>query len=264
MAKKTKQDVLVSYKFLPIFEELFHRGMSDMVAKLIIAIIKYDMDGTPPDFAYDPGISILWESVIKPVLDTNKKRYEETVKARQEAGRNGGIRKAENSKNIAKLPNGSKSNQTSAKLPDNDDDVDVDIDNNNLINPNGLIVTPSCDPLPKFGRHQPIVDAWNSLPLPNIITLKGTRLKLLNARIKEYGEDEVIHAITMIRNSKFLQGQNGKGWYITFDWLIKPNNFGKVLEGIYDDRQGSVDAVPNGKNDAQAGYQKLLGLLGEE
>jgi len=33
-----------------------------------------------------------------------------------------------------------------------------------------------------------------------------------------------------------LKGQNNKGWTITFDWFIKPNNFIKVLEGNYKDK----------------------------
>ena len=34
-----------------------------------------------------------------------------------------------------------------------------------------------------------------------------------------------------------IKGQNNRNWTITFDWLIKPNNFIKVLEGNYDDKE---------------------------
>ena len=46
-----------------------------------------------------------------------------------------------------------------------------------------------------------------------------------------------LQAINNIRNSSFLKGQNNRNWTITFDWLIKPNNFIKVLEGNYDDKE---------------------------
>lgn len=89
-------------------------------------------------------------------------------------------------------------------------------------------------------QTQRIMDAWNSLGLQTIqrITPNSTRQKLLRARIREYGIDGVLKAIERIRESTFLQG--GKGWVITFDWLIKPNNFPKVLEGNYDERKQAV------------------------
>lgn len=81
----------------------------------------------------------------------------------------------------------------------------------------------------------PIQDKWNSLGLSKIRDIKGNRLKLLNARIKEYGIDGVLEAIENIKTSSFLKGQNKNNWVIVFDWFIKPNNFIKVLEGNYND-----------------------------
>lgn len=76
---------------------------------------------------------------------------------------------------------------------------------------------------------------WNLLGISNISCIKNTRQKLLKARIKEHGTDNVINAIGNIEKSSFLKGQNDRGWVITFDWFVKPNNFIKVLEGNYDD-----------------------------
>ena len=85
----------------------------------------------------------------------------------------------------------------------------------------------------------PIQETWNSLGLSKINSIKGNRLKLLKARIKEYGIDTILKAIESIRNSSFLKGQNKTGWVIVFDWFIKPNNFPKVLEGNYTDKEGN-------------------------
>lgn len=63
------------------------------------------------------------------------------------------------------------------------------------------------------------------------------RFKSLNARINEYGLDLVLEAVRNVGKSKFLKGQNNRSWTITFDWLIKPNNFAKVLEGNYTDKE---------------------------
>ncbi|MCQ2016326.1 DNA replication protein [Clostridium butyricum] len=84
-----------------------------------------------------------------------------------------------------------------------------------------------------------VMRKWNLLGISNISCIKNTRQKLLKARIKEHGTDNVINAIGNIEKSSFLKGQNDRGWVITFDWFVKPNNFIKVLEGNYDDNNGS-------------------------
>lgn len=95
-------------------------------------------------------------------------------------------------------------------------------------------------------KVQPVIDKWNSLNLQKLVCIKeGTnRYKLLNARIKDYGMDSVLKAIDMIGESSFLKGNSTKGWTITFDWLIKPNNFIKVLEGNYSDKQEKPSTEP--------------------
>lgn len=101
-------------------------------------------------------------------------------------------------------------------------------------------------------QEQKAIDAWNEVAketgLPIVTKLaQGTkRANMLTARINQYGVDDVILAIRRIRDSKFLQGQNRNGWSISLDWLVKPNNFPKVLEGNYDDKKhmgGRLDAI---------------------
>lgn len=94
---------------------------------------------------------------------------------------------------------------------------------------------------------QPIIEAWNNLNLSKVVNIKNNRLKLLKVRIKEYGIDSVIQAIESIKKSNFLKGQNKNNWIITFDWFIKPNNFIKVLEGNYTDKED--ENVLPGRND---------------
>lgn len=84
-----------------------------------------------------------------------------------------------------------------------------------------------------------LIEKWNSLNLTSKLTkiTSGTnRHKMLKARVKQYSEDEVLNAIDEVNESKFLKGQ-AKDFEITFDWFIKPNNFLKVIEGNYKDKQ---------------------------
>ncbi len=92
---------------------------------------------------------------------------------------------------------------------------------------------------------QKIGNYWNESVKETLIkpitklTPHTKRYESLNARCNEYGYDKVIEAIGKIKNSDFLQGKNSKGWVITFDWFVLPNNFPKVLEGNYDNHQAS-------------------------
>lgn len=83
---------------------------------------------------------------------------------------------------------------------------------------------------------QRVISAWNDLPsVPKVQRLMptSTRYKMMMARIRDYGIDDVLCAIENVRQSPFLLGDNRKGWQITFDWFVKPNNFPKVLDGNY-------------------------------
>ena len=99
-----------------------------------------------------------------------------------------------------------------------------------------------------------IVAEWNTLEKLGITPVakigNGTnRQKQLRARLKTYTEDDFIKAIDNVRHSQFLQGGGSKGWVITFDWFIRPNNFPKVLEGNYNmgsnAKDGEIDARQN-------------------
>lgn len=83
-----------------------------------------------------------------------------------------------------------------------------------------------------------IIEEWNSIDdnVPNVTLIRNgsTRQRLLQARINEYGFDNVLKAIDNVKNSQYLKGYV-KPFRITFDWFIKPNNFPKVLDGNYND-----------------------------
>lgn len=85
-------------------------------------------------------------------------------------------------------------------------------------------------------KAKEVIAAWNSestLPEVKRCSPDSERGKMLIARIKEYGVDEVISAVRLAGNSKFLLDA---AWF-DFSWFVKPNNFIKVLEGKYN-RQG--------------------------
>ncbi|WP_338627650.1 phage replisome organizer N-terminal domain-containing protein [Clostridium baratii] len=114
---------------------------------------------------------------------------------------------------------------------DKDIDKDIDIDN---ISKDILCST----------FVQRLIEKWNSINLSTRLTkiTQGTnRHKMLKARVKQYGEDEILKAIDEISKSRFLMGKIND-FEVTFDWFIKPNNFLKIYEGNYRDKEGESNA----------------------
>jgi hypothetical protein len=74
------------------------------------------------------------------------------------------------------------------------------------------------------------------LPAPRDI---DAHLVKLTASISKHGLDGWREVLTKIRASAFLKGENPNGWRLTLSWLVKPENFAKVLDGNYDKRNSS-------------------------
>lgn len=82
-----------------------------------------------------------------------------------------------------------------------------------------------------------IMDFWNKhSKLKSITVMTEKRKSHINARVKEHGLEAVYKVIDNVSKSSFLRGNNSRGWTANFDWIILPNNFVKVLEGNYLDR----------------------------
>jgi hypothetical protein len=76
--------------------------------------------------------------------------------------------------------------------------------------------------------------------------LAEQRKKMLAARIRTHGMQAFCDAVIKATQSDFLKGENRRGWCATFDWLIKPVNFDKVLSGNYDSKKTKEHG--NGEN----------------
>ena len=86
------------------------------------------------------------------------------------------------------------------------------------------------------------------------LPISDARKTSIRARIREHGKEAFIAVIAKAMASDFLKGQNQRGFKATFDWLIKPTNFEKVLSGNFDNREN----IPGGggyKGDATIGTE---------
>ena len=114
------------------------------------------------------------------------------------------------------------------KIKNKKEDIDKEKDNKLIVSKDTICQT----------DVRRVIEEWNKLQEVGINPIRdikpsSKRYQLLKGRIREYGIDEVLNAINNVRNSDFLRGENNRGWMITFDWFVKPNNFLKTLEGNY-------------------------------
>jgi len=105
-----------------------------------------------------------------------------------------------------------------------------------------------------------IISKWNSfaqehgLAKVDFIKPGTTRYQKLRARLKEK-EFDFNGILKEIERSDFLKGASSN-WRVTFDWIICPNNYPKVLEGQYKSKYySSMDELEawakDDKNDKQ-------------
>ena len=190
-------------------------------------------------------------AIVRAGLDSNQRSYEDICEARREAGRKGAkttnekkrqsrqkSANAEKSANIGKAskngkigkigynenkePNGSYDILYNKKKSSNEDsqkETDVSF------SPADLVVF--------FNSW---MDEGNAM-IPRIKSLSEQRKKCVGARIREYGKPALSTVIRKAAASDFLNGKNGRDFIATFDWLMKPTNFPKVLEGNYDNHE---------------------------
>lgn len=108
-----------------------------------------------------------------------------------------------------------------------------------LPQPTGGAVAPAAAPATEASYLASVMDHWNErmkgVGIPSIVAIGGNRRAHVLARMREYGVDAVAKVIDMVAASRFLQGSNNRGFVATFDWVIKPANFIKILEGNYNE-----------------------------
>ena len=104
--------------------------------------------------------------------------------------------------------------------------------------------------------YKGVVDLYHSLcpKMNKVVAINEFRKGLMNARISEYGLPKVTEVIRIAGESEFLNGTNDKAWKADFEWIMRPQNFVKIMEGKYvnnirkaSDPKMSLKYITNGK-----------------
>ena len=117
------------------------------------------------------------------------------------------------------------------------------------------------DNVMRFWNHTMI----DPIAIPTIAKMTPKRRSMVNARVKEFGINAVYKAIHRASESSFLNGGGSKGFIADFDWVFRPNNFPKVLEGNYDDvKPNNVNGNGNTNGQQKSREQREADLLAKE
>lgn len=114
---------------------------------------------------------------------------------------------------------------------------------NNDNNDNKDIYTSSCDDSTP-PTHQKIDFSsiknyfnQNCTAFPEVREMTERRKTTIRAFIKKHTEEDLYKLFDMAQASGFLTGDNSTGWKASFDWIIKPANTVKILEGNYSEKR---------------------------
>jgi|GEM_PF-3922869 len=89
-----------------------------------------------------------------------------------------------------------------------------------------------------------VVSFYNDLSckFPKCKKISTTRRTQINARLDEYGFDNVVETIRTASTSSFLNGGNDRGWKADLEWITKDANYTKITEGKYGSTGTEIDA----------------------
>lgn len=211
------------------------------------------------------GVAGIAMRFIRQQLERDSSKWLEIKTKRAESGRLGGLSKAK--QNVANAKSAKQKKQSVANVAVNVNDyVNVNVDNNNVILNNSGLTTTTSESEILAEVKQFFNKTVDGCLIPKVKSITGERRSMLLARIKEYSLEEVYEAFTKAASSNFLNGGGNKGFRADFTWIVRPNNFPKVLEGNYDNRNnnGTINNRSDAAKQRMADAANLIARLAAE
>ena len=117
-------------------------------------------------------------------------------------------------------------------------------------------------PLPPQGETPDcaaIIEQFNSVctALPKVIDISAPRRKAIGSALKKLGKEGLTELFQKTAASDFLCGKKG-GWKASFDWIMKPENLAKIIEGNFDNAKPPEPEATSYCLDEE--FAKLIGL----
>lgn len=226
----------------------YHRHINRLsdedAGRLFKAIFVYSMTGEVPPLS---DIADMAFSFIQAQLDRDREKFAEVCRRRSENVR----KRWEREKSAADKACADDANDTNVYKPIQNDSTCTDNDNeteneNENVNENGngndnendtVSHTPSLPDSKQAAKK--LLEAYRQLcpEFTGVSSLTRKRICSVELLLNRYGADTIRSVLKKAHSSSFLRGKNPRGWTATFDWIINEENFLKVRDGNYDDRE---------------------------
>ena len=210
-----KRDSVLFYR---TFAESIRELPEDQQLEVFWAIVNYGLDGEAPE----NGVPAAILAAFKHVIDKNNRKFENRMNKTKQADENEQEQTGTNENKQEQTKN--KQEQTGTNGGEKGErrkekgEIIKDIS--------------SAEPTP----YRQIIDLYHQCctTMPKVKAITKTRQASMRNLYKQYGMDGFEDVFAKAGASDFLSGRTGKWNGCGFDWLIKPANFVKVLEGTYD------------------------------
>lgn len=241
-----------SFVFYRSFAEAIEELPDDLQLECYKAITNYALYGE--ETANSPYIKALFKS-FRANIDAAQKKRDANI----ENGKKGG-RPRLKKPNQTTMETQHNLEKPKEKLTKPNHNLNVNVNVNDNVNDNDkdtLVKTPVKKNTQKQEQEvKEIIDYWNKNtvpPLPKVSKITDSRKKAIIARIKENSKSAVLNMIDTAISSDFLSGRK-TDWKADFDWLMKPANFVKVIEGNYN----NLETVPKNMQGALKNLEKQM------
>jgi len=271
-------------KSFVLYSDLIHtvRKMpKDKQGELFMTILSYVNDENP--VVEDLMVELVFEP-IKLQMKRDLIKYETTKERRKELGRLAGLKSGEARKIVVPESNQIEPNRTKrTNGSKNEPNERVTVNDNVTVNVNDTVTDILLKKETKEDTPNGVVDFPNQLPshkidfdkllsffnanrgvLPEVKKMSDARKNRIKLLEKQHGKESILSVIQKTRDSPFLQGDNKESWTATFDWIIKPANFIKILEDNYGNRENvrSLNSQRADANHKQSAVNAVNAMFG--
>lgn len=245
---ENKNSIIVYADWINVFEEL----EDDEAGRLIKHFFRYvnDLNPNPPDritkIAFEP---------IRQSLKRDLEKWESKKGERSTSGRMGNLKKytpdlyLQVSNNQLTLDDAEKiAKYRKVSLSDNSEQKTSQSIANVAVSESVSVSDNVSDiPLKKENKDNSSIDFeklkifWNDSvngkSISGIEKITDKRKKLIKSLFTEFSKEKFIEVLNIALKSNFLVGDNKSNFVMSFDWFINKNNFIKVMEGNYKNKE---------------------------
>lgn len=231
-----------------VFYRSFYEGIKDLPrdiqGEVLTAIMEYGLNGVTTENLKPVARAIF--TLIKPQIDANNQKFingksggrppkekpnQNLEETKPKPNDNQGITKPEPKEKVKVKDKVKEESKSIPPLPPSQEDLFPE------------------EIKGKAKTENDVVEYFHEtcLRLPKVQVINKPRKSAINARISDYGLEKVKEVIEIAGKSNFLAGENRNTWAADFDWILKPTNFVKILEGNYNNKDSS-NAKSNSNN----------------